>query len=417
MQDALLRTAARISEIGVSPILALSARARELRAQGRPIIDLTVGEPDFDTPESIKIAAKQAIDQGQTKYTALTGSNDLLSTIARRMAARGMPLDNRQIIASSGAKQVIHNAFDATLNPGDEVVLPAPYWTSYADMVRICSGRPVIAKGRWSAERGWRIDADAIARAIGPRTRWLLLNSPGNPTGSVLDEAEVDKIAAVLAANPHVWLLCDDIYEDLVYDGAVRAPLPMARPELAARTLVVSGASKAYAMTGWRIGWGIGPAPLIAVMATVQSQTTSAPCSISRAAAAAALSGPQDRRRDMVEAFRQRRDELVALLNAIPGFECPAPDGAFYVFPRIERLIGARTAAGKVLASDLDVAAHFLDVAGVAAVPGSVFGGPGHLRFSFAASPASLREACRKLAAATADLTLPPTPRCEGRHG
>lgn len=405
------RASQRISGIAVSPILALSARARALRAEGRDVIDLTVGEPDFDTPDAIKSAAKLAIDRGQTKYTPLTGSAELLSAIAWRMAARGHRVTQKQIIASSGAKQVIHNALDATLDPRSEVILPAPYWTSYADMIVLCGGRPVIAPGRVSAKRGWRIDPKAIAAAITSRTRWLLLNSPSNPTGSAMDDEELAQVADVLRAHPHVWILCDDIYEDLIYAGEARLPLPVLHPDLAERTLIVSGASKAYAMTGWRLGWGVGPAELIAGMATVQSQTTSAPCSISQAAATAALTGSQDRVEAMVCAFRSRRDELVGLLNAIPGIECPSPDGAFYVFPRIEGLLGARTPGGEVLKSDLDVAAYFLDVAGVATVPGSVFAGPGHLRFSFAAAPESLREACRRIAAAVLDLSQSPAHR------
>jgi aspartate aminotransferase len=411
MNEHPFRAASRLSDITVSPILALSQRARELRREGRDIIDLTVGEPDFDTPDTIKAAAKLAIDQGQTKYTALNGSAELVSAITWRMTARGMRVGAGQVITSSGAKQVIHNALDATLDPRDEVVLPAPYWTSYADMIRLCGGRPVAAPGHWCPRRGWRVDAKAIGAAITPHTRWLFLNSPNNPTGSAMDHAELDQIAEILREHPHVWLLCDDIYEDLLYQGEIRAPFPVLHPDLASRTLVVSGASKAYAMTGWRIGWGVGPARLIAAMSTVQSQTTSAPCSISQAAAVAALTGPQDRVGTMVAAFMSRRDELVGLLNAIPGVECPSPDGAFYVFPRVERLLGARTPQGATLKSDLDLSAYLLDIAGVATVPGSVFGGPGHLRLSFAAAPAALRDACQRIAAACGDLAQAPVGR------
>ena len=411
MQGSTFKIANRLLNISVSPILALSARARELRSQGFDVIDLTVGEPDFDTPASIKTAAKQAIDQGQTKYTPLAGSTQLVSAVAWRMSARGMSVTPDQIIASSGAKQVIHNALDATLNKHDEVVLPAPYWTSYADMIRLCGGREVGAPGLWTADRGWRVNAKAVNAAITSRTRWLLLNSPNNPSGSAMDETELAQMADVLRAHPHVWVLCDDIYEDLVYDGPVRAPFPVLHPDLADRILIVSGASKAYAMTGWRLGWGVGPARLIAAMGVVQSQTTSAPCSISQAAAAAALKGPQDRLADMVAAFRLRRDELVDLLNAVPGFECPSPAGAFYVFPRVARLIGARTPDGSLLMSDTDVSSYVLNAARVASVPGSVFGTPGHLRLSFAAAPASLREAARRLSTAVGELSLTPIAR------
>lgn len=409
MSPSSLRTASRLSRVKVSPILALSQRARDLVAKGRDIIDLTVGEPDFDTPDEIKAAAKLAIDRGETKYTALNGETRLLSAIARRMAERGVPGSESAVIACSGAKQVISHALEALLEPDEEVVLPAPYWTSYADMVRLKGGAPVAAPGRYDPAFGWRLDAASIEAAITPRTRWLILNTPNNPTGVGATEAELAAVAEVLRRNPHVWLLCDDIYEDLVYETPT-PPFLRLHPDLADRTLVVNGASKAYAMTGWRIGWGVGPKPLVAAMSSIQSQTTSAPCSISQAAALAALTGPQTAVERMREAFRARRDLLVALLDKIPGMACPVPDGAFYAFPRIEGLIGARTMKGEILASDVDVSTYLLDSAGVATVPGSVFGGPGHLRLSFATKSELLTESCARIAAACAAVVQAPTP-------
>lgn len=407
MTTSTLRPAARLSRVQVSPILALSQTARELVAKGHDIIDLTVGEPDFDTPDTIKAAAKAAIDRGQTKYTALNGDPALLAAIAERMAERGVLSGDSAVIACAGAKQVLSHALDAVLEPDDEVVLPAPYWTSYVDMIRLRGGQPVAAPGRYDPVRGWRLDPTAIAAAITPRTRWLLLNTPNNPTGAGATEAELRQIAEVLRRNPHVWLLCDDIYEDLVY-GARPRPLLRLCPDLADRTLIVAGASKAYAMTGWRIGWGVGPKPLIAAMSAIQSQTTSAPCSISQAAALAAITGPQSDAARMRETFQARRDLLVGLLDKIPGMSCPRPDGAFYAFPKIAGLLGARTMKGRVLATDVDVSTYLLDSAGVATVPGSAFGGPGHLRLSFAAKTDLLTESCARIAAACAAVAEAP---------
>jgi len=350
------------------------------------------------------------MDRGETKYTALRGSAELLSAISWRMTERGVETTPAQVIACSGAKQVISNALEATLDPKDEVVLPAPYWTSYADMIRLSGGEPVAAAGRLSERRGWRLDPEAIEAAITPRTRWLFLNSPNNPTGSAATDAELAELADILRRHLHVWLLCDDIYEDLLY-GPPRRPFLAAHPDLAGRTLVVNGASKAYAMTGWRIGWGAGPTALIAAMSTVQSQTTSAPCSISQAAALAALTGPQSAVVSMRDAFRSRRDLLVDLLNKTAGMSCAVPDGAFYVFPSVQGLVGGRTPQGTTLSSDVEISAYLLESAGVATVPGSVFGGAGHLRLSFAAKPALLAEACARLEAACNAVARSPVAR------
>jgi len=399
-----LRVATRLKSIQVSPILTLSQRARDLRAAGRDIIDLTVGEPDFDTPEEIKAAAKAAIDRGQTKYTALNGAPELLEAIAERMIDRGVNLADQSIIACAGAKQVISHALEATLEDGDEVILPTPYWTSYLDMVRLKGGEPVAAPGRNDPRTGWRLDARSIEAAITPRTRWLILNTPNNPTGVAATDEELAQVADVLRRHPRVWLMCDDIYEDLVYGRRAR-PLLVSHPDLAERALAVNGASKAYAMTGWRIGWGAGPSALIAAMSIVQSQTTSAPCSISQAAALAAITGPRASVDAMRSAFRSRRDLLVSLLNEVSGMSCPTPDGAFYAFPSVRGLIGARTMKGDMLASDIDISTYLLESAGVATVPGTVFGVSGYLRLSFAAKAETLVEACARIGAACVAVT------------
>ncbi|MDB5460730.1 MAG: aspartate aminotransferase [Caulobacteraceae bacterium] len=376
-----------------------------MREQGIDVIDLTVGEPDFDTPGFIKAAGVEAIDSGRTKYTALAGASDLVAAILADLAAhQGVVAKPAQVIACSGAKQVIHNAMAATLAEGDEVILPVPYWTTYPDIVRLEGGIPVFAPGLWSPQRGWRLDPQAIEAAITERTRWLLLNSPGNPSGSVIDAEEAAALVQVLRRHPHVWLLSDDIYRTIVFDGGAPPSLSAAYPELSARTLIVDGVSKAYAMTGWRLGWGIGPEPLIAAMIKVQSQTTSAPCSISQAAGAAALKGGPGRVADMVATFKSRRDATVARLNAMEGVRCPAPQGAFYLFPNIADLLGRATADGEAVRTDVDFTGLLLRQ-GVAAVPGSVFGVPDALRLSIAASDDELSAACDKLHALTRSLT------------
>jgi len=374
----------------------LSQKARSLREAGHSIIDLTVGEPDFDTPDHIKVSATEAMAQGKTKYTALSGAPDLLDAIAGRVAVNyELQVDRRNIVVTNGAKQAIHSAFAATLNIDDEVVLLAPFWTSYADIIRLEGGVPREITGRWSLENGWALDLDAIEAAISLRTRWILLNSPCNPSGAVFTVADLAGLAGILERHPHVWILSDDIYQDIAFPAP--APLFAARhPELAARTLIVSGVSKAYAMTGWRVGWAIGPVPLIQAMTAVQSQTTSAPSSISQAAAVTALRGSQDSVHGMVSEFLSRRDMMVRRLNAVPGFECPVPGGAFYVFPRVT---GALAALG--MSSDAELCALLLQ-GGVAAVPGSAFGTPGYLRLSFAASEADLAGACDRIEAACA---------------
>lgn len=333
---------------------------------------------------------------GKTKYTALSGAPDLLDAIAGRVALTyELQVRRDQIVVTNGAKQAVHSAMAATLNPDDEVILLAPFWTSYADIVRLEGGVTREVVGRWSADNGWGLDLEAIEAAISPRTRWILLNSPCNPSGAVFSVADLQDLAAIMRRHPHVWLLSDDIYQDIAFP----APPPLfagLHPDLADRTVIVGGVSKAYAMTGWRIGWAIGPAPMIKAMVSVQSQTTSAPSSISQAAAAAALRGPQTAVLNMVSQFQTRRDMVVRRLNAIAGFECPTPGGAFYVFPRVTGVLNTLK-----MDSDTDLCAVLLQ-AGVAVVPGSAFGAPGHLRLSFAASEADLATACDRIEASCA---------------
>ncbi|MBL8267479.1 pyridoxal phosphate-dependent aminotransferase [Steroidobacter sp.] len=387
-----LRTASRLNGISVSSILALSERARLLRLSGVDVIDLTVGEPDQQTPEPIKAAATLAMAQGRTKYTPLAGTPELLKAIAERYATvLGIPVAPNQVISGTGAKQVIFNALLATLDPGEEVIVPAPYWTSYLDMIRVTGGVPRVVSGAWNPERGWRLDTAAMQEALHERTRWIILNSPSNPTGSMATVEELAKLADLLKKWPNTWVLLDEIYADIVF-GSERAPnLVQLFPELAARTLVVGGVSKSHAMTGWRLGWGVGPVELIKAMATVQSQNSSAPSSISQAAAVAALNLGPEPVQEMVEEYRARRDIVVRGLNAIPGCNCPVPEGAFYAFADFRGLIG-----GKV-ANDVELCEKFLNDAGVAVVPGSAFGAPGFVRLSFATSQAKLHEALQRM--------------------
>jgi aspartate aminotransferase len=394
------RSARRISAIGVSEILKIGATAARMKREGRPVIVLGAGEPDFDTPDHVKAAAEAAIRAGQTKYTPLDGTPDLKAAIAEKFRrANGLTYAADEITAGAGAKQVIHNAFMATLDPGDEVILAAPYWTSYADMVQIAEGRPVNVVCR--EENGFRLDAADLERAITPRTRWLLLNSPSNPTGSAYSEAQLRPILDVLKRHPHVWLIADDIYEHLIYDGLPFVTAAQLEPALKNRTLTVNGVSKAYAMTGWRLGYAGGPRELIAAMAVVQSQSTTNPCSVTQAAAVAALNGPQDLLAERRAAFQRRRDLVVDALNAIDGITCRRPEGAFYTYASCAGLIGRRTPDGTLIDSDAAFCRYLLEQHDVAVVPGSCFGLAPYFRISYAASEDSLREAMRRITEAS----------------
>ncbi|MDG4889744.1 pyridoxal phosphate-dependent aminotransferase [Mesorhizobium sp. WSM4887] len=377
----------------------MSERADALQAAGKKVISLAAGELDFDTPKHIGAAACQAIDRGETRYTAVGGTLTLKkAVIAKFRDDNGLSYEPREVIVSTGAKQIIFNAMLASLDPGDEVVIPAPYWVSYPDIVEIAGAVPIIVPTTTGS--GFKLSADALEGAITPRTKWLLLNSPGNPTGAVYSKAELEKLAAVLKRYPHVGILSDDIYEHLRFDDEPFHTIAAVDPALKNRTLTVNGVSKTYAMTGWRIGYAGGPADLIAAMTGIQSQSTSNPCSISQAATLAALTGNRDFQSEVSSVLRRRRDLVVNALSAVPGLKCSRPEGAFYAYPDCSALLGMVTQAGVSLDSDADIVAYLLDEALVATVPGSAFGLAGYFRVSFASSDADLVEACRRIEAA-----------------
>lgn len=392
----------RARGVELSPIAAAGARAARLAAEGRSIVVLTSGEPDFDTPQAIKDAAALALAQGQTKYTPTAGTAALRRAVADGHRQRhGLPTEAANVIISNGGKQVIYLALAATLDEGDEVIVPTPYWPTFLDSVRVNGGTPVLAP---TAEAdGFKLTPQGLRQALTARTKWLILNSPGNPSGAVYSEAELAALAAVLREHPSVLVLWDEMYEQIWFEQAP-AHLLRAAPDLAGRTLAVNGVSKAYAMTGWRVGFGGGPVELIKAMNLVQSQSTSHTSSISQAASVAALDGPMDFLPTFVEAFRRRRDLVVGRLNAIDGLACDLPPGAFYAFPSCQGLLGRRDAAGQLIATDADLALYLLREAGVAIVPGSAFELPGHFRVSYAASDAELDEAMARIAAACARL-------------
>lgn len=391
--------ASSLSRIKPSPTIAVTNLARELRAAGRDIIGLGAGEPDFDTPEHIKEAAIAAIRRGETKYTAVDGTPELKAAICRKFAREnGLEFEPAQISVGSGGKQVLYNAFMATLNPGDQVVIPAPFWVSYPDMVLLAGGEPVFVS--CPEQNGFRLRPEDLEAAITPRTKWVVLNSPSNPTGAAYRREELEALAEVVRRHPQVWVLTDDIYEHLVYDGFVFHTFAQVAPDLAGRTLTVNGVSKAYAMTGWRIGYAGGPRELIRAMATIQSQSTSNPCSISQAAAVAALDGDQSFLSARNEVFRRRRDLVVELLNRAPGLRCPKPEGAFYVYPSCAGVIGRRTPKGETIRSSEDFARYLLEEAGVAVVHGAAFGLDPYFRISYATATELLEEACRRIIAA-----------------
>jgi len=371
-------------------------RVAARRADGAKIISLCAGEPDFDTPEHIRAAAISAIDNGHTRYTQVAGLRTLREAIARKyQRENGLDVSWQDTLVCSGGKQVIFNALAATLNEGDEVVIPAPYWVSYPEMVELCGGESrIVACG---AESGFKLTPQALAEAIGPKTRWLILNSPSNPTGAVYDRDELQALAKVLLAHPQVLILADDIYEHLIFDGRDFLTLAQVEPRLAARTLTMNGVSKAYAMTGWRIGFATGPRWLLEAMEKLQGQQTSGACSISQHAAIAALDGPKDFIVHSREVFQRRRDFMVELLNQAPGISCEVPGGAFYAFADCSGLIGKRSPAGRELVNDEAVALALLEEANVAVVQGSAFGLPGYLRIAYALDDESLRAACQAI--------------------
>lgn len=390
------RAADRISAIGVSDIVRITQAANELKRQGQPVIVLGLGEPDFDTPLHIQEAAQQAMARGETHYTVLDGTPELKAAIQHKFRKdNGLEFATHEITVGAGAKQVIYNALMASLNPGDEVILPAPYWTSYADMVLIAGGVPVVVP--CSEAHGFRITPEQLGAAITPRTRWVFINSPSNPSGTAYSAEQLKPILEVVLHHPQVWVLADDIYEHILYDGHAFATPAAVLPALRERTLTVNGVSKSYAMTGWRIGYGAGPRALIAAMAVVQSQATSCASSISQAAAVAALTGPQDIVAERCREFQARRDLVVASLNASPGLRCRVPEGAFYTFASCEGVLGRTTPGGATLRSDADFCDYLLREFHVAVVPGSVLGLAPYFRISYAASMADLQEACARI--------------------
>ena len=387
---------AALARVKPSATLAVTARARELKREGRDVIGLGAGEPDFDTPENIKEAAIAAIRRGETKYTDVDGLPELKAAVAAKFAREnGLTYAVNQIHVAPGGKTVIYNALLATLSPGDEVIVPAPYWVSYPDMVLLAGGEPVTVVGHETD--GFKLKPAALEAAITPRTKWLILNSPSNPSGAAYTGDELEALAAVLRRHPQVWILTDDMYEHLIYGDFDYRTIAQVAPDLYDRTLTVNGVSKAYAMTGWRIGYAGGPKPLIDLMRKVAGQTTSNPSSISQWAAVEALNGPQDFIAERAKHFEARRDLVVSMLNQATGIRCAVPEGAFYVYPSIEGLIGKTTEGGTVIDSDDTFAAELLDAEGVAVVQGSAFGLSPYFRISYATSESVLEEGCRRI--------------------
>ncbi|WP_289041264.1 pyridoxal phosphate-dependent aminotransferase [uncultured Aliiroseovarius sp.] len=387
---------ATLDRVKPSPTIAVSTLAAELKAAGRDVIGLGAGEPDFDTPDHIKTAAKAAIDAGKTKYTAPDGMPELKQAICDKFRREnGLDYTPAQISVGTGGKQILYNALMATLNPGDEVIIPAPYWVSYPDMVLLAGGEPVAVE--CPIETGFRITPEQLEAAITPKTKWLIFNSPSNPTGAGYTRDQLKALTDVLLRHPHVWVMSDDMYEHLVYDEFQFCTPAQIEPDLYGRTLTCNGVSKAYAMTGWRIGYAGGPVELISAMRKIQSQSTSNPCSISQWAAVEALNGPQDFIAENNAAFVRRRDLVVQMLNAAEGLECPVPDGAFYVYPSIKGCMGKTTPAGVTIDSDEVFAKALLEEKGVAVVFGSAFGLSPNFRVSYATSDEALNEACTRI--------------------
>ena len=385
-----------LSRIKPSATIAVSQKARELKAAGRDVIGLGAGEPDFDTPQNIKDAAIAAIQRGETKYTPVAGIQPLREAIAAKFKREnGLDYKPSQTIGGTGGKQILFNALMATLNPGDEVIIPAPYWVSYPEMVALCGGTPVFVDA--GIESGFKVTGEALDRAITPRTKWFIFNSPSNPTGAAYTQTELKALTEVLMRHSHVWTLTDDMYEHLVFGDFVFTTPAQVEPSLYERTLTMNGVSKAYAMTGWRIGYAGGPDKLIKAMDMIQGQQTSGACSIAQWAAVEALNGPQDFIRTSKVAFEGRRDLVVSMLNQATGIKCPTPEGAFYVYPSCAGTIGKTTPSGKVIKTDEDFVSELLEVEGVAVVHGSAFGMGPNFRISYATGNAILEEACKRI--------------------
>jgi len=393
-----------LSRVKPSATIAVTQKARELKNAGRDVIGLGAGEPDFDTPDNVKNAAIEAIRRGETKYPPVSGIAPLREAIARKFK-RENNLDYRpeQTIVATGGKQILFNAFMATLNPGDEVIIPRPYWVSYPEMVALCGGTPAFAET--SIDNGFKLTAEALEKAITPRTKWLVMNSPSNPSGAAYTQAELKALADVLLRHEHVWVLTDDMYEHLTYGDFVFRTIAEVEPNLYERTLTMNGVSKAYAMTGWRIGYAAGPIQLIKAMDMIQGQQTSGACTIAQWASVEALNGSQDFVKKNKAIFQARRDLVVSMLNQARGITCPSPEGAFYVYPSCAALIGRKTPSGKTIDSDETFASELLETEGVAVVFGTAFGLGPNFRISYATSEALLEEACTRIQRFTASLS------------
>ena len=393
-----------LERIKPSPTMAITSKAREMKAAGFDVIGLGAGEPDFDTPDNVKQAAIAAIQRGETKYTAVDGIPQLKRAIASKFERENdLTYKPAEISVGSGGKQVLYNALLATLNPGDEVIVPSPYWVSYPDIVLLAGATPVVVETK--LEDGFKLSPKALAASITPRTKWFIFNSPSNPTGAAYTREEIKALTDVLLKHENVWVLSDDIYEHLVYDGFAFSTPAQVEPKLKGRTLTMNGVSKAYSMTGWRIGYAGGPEPLIRAIATLQSQSTSNPCSISQWASVEALEGPQDFLKRWVASFQDRRDLIVSMLNQAKGISCPTPEGAFYVYPSCAGVIGRTSRDGKKIETDEDFATALLQEEGVAVVHGAAFGLSPFFRISYATGIEALEEACRRIQRFCANVT------------
>jgi aspartate aminotransferase len=391
-----MQPSAALNRIKPSPTLAITTRVQELKKAGIDVIGLGAGEPDFDTPDFIKEAGIQAIRDGKTKYTNVDGTPELKEAIQLKFQRdNGLSYELNQISVNAGGKHTLFNAMVATLDPGDEVIVPAPYWVSYPDVVLFAGGTPVFAAA--GADQNYKLKPEQLEAAITPKTKWLILNSPSNPTGAAYSEAELKALGEVLERHPHVWIFADDMYEHIVFDDFKFTSIAQVCPSLYDRTLTANGCSKAYAMTGWRIGFAAGAPWLIKAMSKLQSQSTSNPCSIAQAASVAALTGDQGFLKDNAALFQRRRDLVVSMLNQAAGMTCPRPEGAFYVYPEFSALIGKSTPSGKLIATDEDFVGYLLDDAKVAAVQGEAFGLSPAMRISYATSDDLLREACERI--------------------
>lgn len=393
----------RLQAVKPSPTLAVSAKAKELSSQGINIISLAAGEPDFDTPQNIKEAAIEGITNGATKYTVVSGTLELKNAIRDKFKRdNNLEYDQNEIIVGTGGKQVIYNLFMATINEGDEVIIPAPYWVSYPDMVLLAGGTPVTVIS--SMDTGFRVKPHDVEAAITKKTKWFILNSPSNPSGATYSESELQSLAEIFRKHPHVNIMCDDIYEHITFDGFTFKTLATIAPDLKDRIFIVNGVSKAYSMTGWRIGYGAGNKDIIKAMTVIQSQSTSNPSSISQVAAVEALNGPQDFIKGNAENFCAKRDLVLSLLGEIEEIECYKSEGAFYLFPKCSKLFGKKTPAGDIIQTSSDLATYLLETANVAVVPGIGFGLEGYFRISYATSEKLLTESCSRISDAISQL-------------